>query len=346
MTTAAQLAEAIAETAAANEALAAAVEAEAARGAAAATLAATAAAEALKAAVDKATEEATAAANSAAAAAAAAIAAAAADEPASNAKVDKLQAQIEKLFARVELQDTQLAAAHAQIAADAVCGPKGPKIAYLDPRVEDIHTRIESGLDTHPPFGAGFWKPQLYDLEQDAVAKRLKAKNLKNQSEEYRLLLCTTTYLSISLKALEETIGEDVRQEQPESTLVAILNTLAECESWFRKRVAFIRAKELSEDNDALFIEFLRVEIYGLLSSVNLGSAAINDITSRYRNHTQKQVFLEAAKQQGKQAVQRAEAPGGSSSGERGGGGGRGGLKSHKPHIKPLTKEGKDGKKR
>jgi hypothetical protein len=57
-------------------------------------------------------------------------------------------------------------------------------------------------------------------------------------------------------------------------------------------------------------------------------------------------VFLEAAKQQGKQAVQRAEAPGGSSSGERGGGGGRGGLKSHKPHIKPLTKEGKDGKKR
>mmetsp|Transcript_29814 Transcript_29814/g.73899 ORF Transcript_29814/g.73899 Transcript_29814/m.73899 type:complete len:335 (-) Transcript_29814:877-1881(-) len=284
---AAVAAEVTRSAAAAATAASAATASAASAAAEAAELAATATAAAVAQAVESATAAATAAAILAAAAEAeaaleeaaleeasvaaakvAAAAAAGALNPATSelsTKVDKLAEQLALLVARVNADAPN---------EDTIEDPRGPKLTYLNPRGDDVHQRIEIGFDKLPPHGASH-KPHLYDLHGEPTYDRLQAKEgARQQQEEYLLLYCTTFSLSVALKSLNEALGDALSQDTHDSAILKpILNTLGEAENWYRKRLAFIRAKESRGIKDSTLIEYLKSEIYGELNSTSLGSA-------------------------------------------------------------------------
>jgi hypothetical protein len=298
--------------------------------AAATTAAAAAAAEATKIAAEAATAAIAKAAEQATAAAAAAAASRAA-EPASNASVDALRAEF---LGQISSLTHQLAVSQQLNAEGSDVTSCGPKIDYLDPREADIHIRILPGYTVLPPLGASYFEPQLYDLHGEATHDRLKASNSKNQLEEYKINHCAGFYLSVGLKALEEVFAEGISEEF-EPIVRPILNTLKGSELWFRKRLAFIRAKEHAESKDSAFIEYLKSELYGEVNAGILGSPDVDNIVRRFQQQKQKQVFIQTAKQEGAKAISTPDKPSG--------GGGRGNFNKEGKGIvpKPLTSKGK-----
>ena len=126
-----------------------------------------------------------------------------------------------------------------------------------------------------PALGAPL-APHLYELHGDRTHDFLKDGKRKSECEEYRLLVCICLYLSVANKAIEEIVGELLTPENSDTAILRpIINTYQEVESWFRKRIAFIRAKAASTNQDGQYIEYLRSHIYGQGDSAELGSAAI-----------------------------------------------------------------------
>jgi hypothetical protein len=176
--------------------------------------------------------------------------------------------------------------------------------------------------------------PHLYDLHGDRTYGLLKDGNRKSECEEYRLLVCISLYLSVANKAIEETIGEGLTPENSDTAILRpIINTYQEVESWFRKRIAFIRAKAASTNQDGQYIEYLRSHIYGQGDSAELGSAAIKKLEILFTAETQRAVRNQAAKEEGKKLLAKGKEPRG------GADGGRGGFsKDKKTIVKPIRK--------
>jgi len=208
-----------------------------------------------------------------------------------------------------------------------------PVKEFFNIREGDIVQRIEAGFPVIPPAGA-LLAPHLYDLHGDRTYGLLKDGNRKSECEEYRLLVCISLYLSVANKAIEETIGEGLTPENSDTAILRpIINTYQEVESWFRKRIAFIRAKAASTNQDGQYIEYLRSHIYGQGDSAELGSAAIKKLEILFTAETQRAVRNQAAKEEGKKLLAKGKEPRG------GADGGRGAFNRDKKTIaKPIRK--------
>jgi hypothetical protein len=79
-----------------------------------------------------------------------------------------------------------------------------------------------------------------------------------------------------------------------------VFNTLHKAESWFRKRLAFIRIKADSGNTDPNWIELVRSKIYGQSNSANLGSALVTQFQQEYETPKQQQVHFASAKEAAK----------------------------------------------
>jgi hypothetical protein len=104
------------------------------------------------------------------------------------------------------------------------------------------------GFDCEPPS----WdqnEPHLYDLHGDPTLQKLASKRDRSRAahDEYRVLACTTYYLSGTISVLDETFRSilDKREHSPDvyDRFNRISNTFAACESWYRKRLGYIRIK-------------------------------------------------------------------------------------------------------
>ena len=105
-------------------------------------------------------------------------------------------------------------------------------------------------------------RSHLYDLHGDRT---------HDIPKEYRLLVCICLYLSVLNKAIEETVGELLTPENSDTSILRP-NSYQEIESWFRKRIAFIRAKAASTNQEGQYIEFFRSHIHGLGDSAKTRS--------------------------------------------------------------------------
>jgi hypothetical protein len=255
MTTAAQAASREAATQARiDSALAEQANNNAAAAAAASALAATEKAEDIAAAIEQATLDA-----NAATAAAAAAAVAEETAPITNAQFNVFIQEQDEL--RKQEQD-ELRAEIAALRAGGLTTPIVDKKPYLDIRADDRHKRIEAGITVLPPHSAPF-KPNLYDLRGNKTFDELAANPAaKGQLEEVKILICFLLYLSVAIKALEENFLLDPGSSDEEE-LRPVFSTLHEVESWYRKRLAFIRTKADSGNTDPNWIEFVRSKIYG-----------------------------------------------------------------------------------
>jgi hypothetical protein len=168
-------------------------------------------------------------------------------------------------------------------------------------------------------------RSHLYDLHGDRT---------HDIPKEYRLLVCICLYLSVANKAIEETIGEGLTPENSDTAILRpIINTYQEVESWFRKRIAFIRAKAASTNQDGQYIEYLRSHIYGQGDSAELGSAAIKKLEILFTAQTHRAVCNQAAKEEGRKQLAKGKDPRG------GADGGRGGFnKDRRTIAKPIKK--------
>ena len=61
-----------------------------------------------------------------------------------------------------------------------------------------------------------------------------------------------------------------------------ILLSFNECESWLRKRMAFVRAQSQTEEHDPEFVEYLRSEIYNKTAAAVLGSDEFRTLRENY----------------------------------------------------------------
>jgi hypothetical protein len=155
----------------------------------------------------------------------------------------------------------------------------------------------------------------------------------KGQLEEVKILICFLLYLSVAIKALEEKLVLDPGSSDEEE-LRPVFNTLHEVESWFRKRLAFIRIKADSGNTDPNWIEFVRSKIYGQSNSANLGSALVTQFQEEYETSKQKQVHFASAKEAAKAqlALNKPESKVANNAG-------RGGMHGTKPTGKTWTKK-------
>ena len=219
-------------------------------------------------------------------------------------------AQITQLLAALQLQATQqtqlqqtLLAQQAEInllktAAAAASARAASEIEeeglYLD--TFEYCDRIAPGFRTHPERGESR-RPHLYDLHGEQTFGKLMDDNKTGSAEEYRLLHCATYYLSCALKALEENVGEGLQEETEDyAVLRPIFNSLGECELWFRRRMAFIRAKSKSKNVDPNFVEFLRTQIYGETDTSYLGSSEVDAWEKEFTQAKTKQILVQGAK--------------------------------------------------
>jgi hypothetical protein len=168
-------------------------------------------------------------------------------------------------------------------------------------------------------------RSHLYDLHGDRT---------HDIPKEYRLLVCICLYLSVLNKAIEETVGELLTPENSDTSILRpFLNSYQEVESWFRKRIAFIRAKAASTNQDGQYIEFLRSHIYSQGDSAELGSAAIKKLEILFTAQTHRAVCNQAAKEEGRKQLAKGKDPRG------GADGGRGGFnKDRRTIAKPIKK--------
>ena len=165
---------------------------------------------------------------------------------------------------------------------------------YLD--TFDYRDRIGQGFRIYPERGATL-RPHLYDLHGEQTYGQLMGDNKTGSAEEYRVLHCTTYYLSCALKALEENVGEGLEEGTEDyAVLRPIFNTLSETELWFRRRLAFIRAKSKSKNVDPVFIEVLRSRIYGETDTTSLGSPDIDTWEQEFLQAKTKQLLAQGAK--------------------------------------------------
>jgi hypothetical protein len=166
-------------------------------------------------------------------------------------------------------------------------------------------------------------RSHLYDLHGDRT---------HDIPKEYRLLVCICLYLSVLNKAIEETVGELLTPENSDTSILRP-NSYQEIESWFRKRIAFIRAKAASTNQDGQYIEFLRSHIYSQGDSAELGSAAIKKLEILFTAQTHRAVCNQAAKEEGRKQLAKGKDPRG------GADGGRGGFnKDRRTIAKPIKK--------
>jgi hypothetical protein len=281
MTTAAQAASLEAATLVRiDSALAEQTAANAAATAAALALAETEKAAQIAAAIEQATLDA-----NAATAAAAAAAAAEDSAPVTNAQFKVFKQEQDALKAEL-----------AALKSGGSATPIVDKKPYLDIRADDRHKRIEAGIPVLPPHSAPN-KPNLYDLRGDATFDALAANPAaKGQLEEVKILICLLLYLSVAIKAIEEKIVLEPGSSDEEE-LQPVFNTLHEVESWFRKRLAFIRSKADSGNTDPNWIEYLRNKIYGQTNSANLGSSFVESLREEYETSKQRQVQSASAKE-------------------------------------------------
>ena len=164
--------------------------------------------------------------------------------------------------------------------------------------------RIEPGFPVHPPGGVDN-KPQLFDLHTEPThARMIQAGRYKAASEEYRLLYCICFYLSCCTLAIKEEIFDNLPLDQAAS-VQKHLNSLTECVSWFRKRIAIIRVGHdpaFNSPGDHAFIDFLKSEIYDSANVSFFGSKEITDLATRFSLAKGKHVLNEGAKSSARSA--------------------------------------------
>lgn len=164
---------------------------------------------------------------------------------------------------------------------------------YLN--VHDIADRIAPGLQERPERAAPA-KPHLFDISKDHTARLLSDRSYHAGLEEYRLLYCNTFYLSCALKALTETVGASLEVPEDEELIRPILNTLDATESFFRRRLAYVRIKLRATNKDAGYMDWLQTQLYGVTDAGFSGSSEIDKLEKQYFKQYTKQVMQQGAK--------------------------------------------------
>jgi hypothetical protein len=149
---------------------------------------------------------------------------------------------------------------------------------FLDCR--DYFDDIEAGFSTYPPRSETI-RPHLFELHTDRTYSLLVSTKRKAALEEYKVTACILLYLSCAILAFKREIHEALDEESQGHT-GPILATFGECETWMRKRLAFIRAQAQNEEHDPEFIEFARTEIYSQAEATQFGSSEFAALHMRY----------------------------------------------------------------
>mmetsp|Transcript_15321 Transcript_15321/g.33069 ORF Transcript_15321/g.33069 Transcript_15321/m.33069 type:complete len:319 (-) Transcript_15321:1724-2680(-) len=170
------------------------------------------------------------------------------------------------------------------------------KEQYLNDK--DYSSLIDSGFKLTPEIQETY-KPHLFSLYGDQCYDKLVAMGKKASAEEYTILHCTTYYLSVAIAALTTEFVDNIEDQSDPSCILLqkIVRTLKECESLYRRRLAFVRIINGDTENDPQFAEFLRSEIYGQASVEALGSEDITVWARRFNEAKGRSTLAQGAKQ-------------------------------------------------
>ena len=160
----------------------------------------------------------------------------------------------------------------------------------------------------------GAWEsnaPHLYDLNGDPTWQKLNQSRSGAARDEYRLLACTTYYLSGTISVLDETFTEILEALPADSQLCGrinqIFNSLEACESWYRKRLGYIRYKSSMENPETEVLNYLQKEIYGWTDGRQLGSEQIDGFVAEFERSRGKAVVAVAAQAAAKRSVSQGD---------------------------------------